>query len=192
MNKNKYPIITISGVVISKKRRYKIRKIGGHHSIYLDIKKSILDEIIKTMQRQWGLPTITTAVQIKFSFYVPAYPLNQKVDHDNAKQLYLDLLQSDKWKVHQRGENKGLKYLSFEGAGIISDDKIVQSTDGTRFIFMCFSCKWGFTGERRQFTRKKIKMGCPGMKSCPDQRIEIEITDMILGKDGIYYNKDRI
>jgi hypothetical protein len=182
----KYPKITIPGIVISKKRRYKIRKIGGHHELYLDIKKSVLDGIIRVMRRQWGQPTITNAVQIKFAFYISSYPLNQKVDHDNAKQLYLDLLQADKWKVHQRGENKDLKYLSSEGAGVISDDKIVQSTDGTRFVFMCFSCQWGFTGERRQFTRKKVKMGCPGVKKCQKQRIEIEITDMFLNKEGFF------
>lgn len=180
-----YPLITILGAVIAKKGKYKIRKVGGHHELYLDIKKEVLLRIIKAMRRQWGLPVITTAVQVKLTMYVPSYPLHQKTDHDNAKQLYLDLLQADKWKVHKWGENRGLKYLSSEGAGIISDDKIVQSTDGTRFVFMCFKCKHGFTGDRLHHVKNKERIGCPGVKSCPEQRIEIQITDMVM-KNGIF------
>ncbi len=186
---NNYPIITIPGDVISKKRRYKIVKIGNNYKIALNIKKSILNDIIKLMRRQWGLPVITTPIQIKFMFYIPNFPPNNKVDHDNAKQLYLDLLQIDKYKVERTGKNKGKEYLASSGAGIIADDKLIQSTDGTRFVFLCKKCKWGVTGERRQFTKNKEKMGCPGPKSCKDRRIEIEINDMKLNQEGFYDKK---
>ncbi len=188
ININRYPVITIPGNVLSKKRKYKVVRYSGHYGIKLDIPKSVLRDIIKTMKDCWKLQTIETPVQIKFTFYVPSFPPNNGIDHDNAKQLYLDLLQADKIKIHRKGKSKGLPYLASEGAGIILDDKIVQSTDGTRFKFMCYTCQWGTEGKRRQFTRKKEKCGCPGPQKCTDRRVEIEITDMILSKDGVYRN----
>jgi hypothetical protein len=145
-----------------------------------------LRNIIKILQRCWGEPTIETPIQIKFTFYVPSFPPYADVDHDNAKQLYLDLLQADKWKIRRMGPGRGQKYLSSEGAGIISDDRIVQGTDGTRFVFLCHTCEWGITGKRRQFVRNKEKRGCPGPTKCPDRRVEIEISDMVLTRGGIY------
>lgn len=182
----KYPKIVIPGAPISKKRRYKVVRYGSRYGIALDIKKSVLKNIIKIMQRCWGKPTITTPVQVKLTFFVASFPPYADVDHDNAKQLYLDLLQENKWKTRRMGENKGEKYLASEGAGILKDDRIVQSTDGTRFIFLCRSCQWGITGKRRSFTRNKEKQGCPGSTKCPDRKIEIEITDMVLNEKGFY------
>lgn len=186
IDKYDYPIITIPGVVISKKRNYKVVKYSGHYGIGLGIKKSILRNIIRIMKDCWGLPTIEHPVQIKFLFHIPSFPPNNDVDHDNAKQLYLDLLQADKIKIHRTGRKKGLPYLASEGAGIIRDDKIVQSTDGTRFVFLCHTCQYGLTGKRRSFTKNKKKHGCPGPTKCPHRRIEIEISDMILNENGVY------
>lgn len=183
----KYPLITVHDKVISKKRRYKVIKYpSGRYGIALDIKKAVLQGIIKEIQRCWGESVIETPVQVKFTFYVQSYPPTADVDHDNAKQLYLDLLQADKWKVRRMGKGKGQEYLASEGAGVIRDDSLVHSTDGTRFIFLCYRCKWGITGRRRSPIVKGEKTGCPGVTKCKQQRIEIQITDMVLNREGWY------
>ena len=154
-----------------------------------DIDNATKKAIITHMRHGWGKPTIKTPVNVAFRFFVPKYPELPGLagrDLSNSYQVYEDLMQADQWKTKKKGIDKGFKYKASEGAGIIENDSLIQGHDGSRFIFLCFKCQWGWRGTRRQFTQNKIKMGCPGVKSCPGQRIEIEITDMILGRDGFY------
>lgn len=113
---------------------------------------------------------IKTAVNAKFLFYVPKYPeLPNPAGRDmsNSFQLYEDLMQED-------------------FAGIIENDSLIQGCDGSRFVFLCYSCKWGITGKRRSPIKDGIKTGCPGAMKCPQRRVEIQLTDMVFGKGGFY------
>lgn len=205
-----YPIITIPGGVISKKnspnlhclstgqkRNSKLKRdCGGtmRPMISDDIDKATQKIIIKRMRRGWGEPTIITPVNIAFRFHVAKHPEAPSLagrDLSNSYQLYEDLLQADQWKVKNKGIDKGFKYKASEGAGIIENDSLIQGHNGSGFVYLCFSCQWGFKGERRQFTRKKVKMGCPGVKSCPERKLTIEITDMVM-ENGIFINNPTI
>lgn len=202
---NNYSTIIIPGTVISKKnspnlhclptgqkRNPKLKRdCGGtmRPMISDDIDRATKRAIITCMCRAWGKPTIKTPVNVAFRFFVAKYPELPSLagrDLSNSYQVYEDLMQADQWKVKKKGVDKGLRYKATEGAGIIENDSLIQGHDGSRFIYLCFSCKWGWRGDRRSPIRKGIKTGCPGVKSCPERKIEIEITDMVLGEDRFY------
>lgn len=200
-----YPIIIIPGAVISKKNNPNLHCLptGQKRNSQLrrhckgtmrpmisdDIDKATQKIIITQMRRGWGKPTITTPVNIAFRFHVAKYPEAPSLagrDLSNSYQLYEDLMQADQWKIKNKGIDKGLRYKATEGAGIIENDSLIQGHDGSRFIYLCFSCKWGWRGDRRSPIRKGVKTGCPGVKSCSKRKIEIEISDMVMGKEGFY------
>lgn len=185
---NKYPKIIIPGKVLSKKNKWK----PAYKRIYLGIDKEVLRTIILAMKSCWDGPVIDRPIQASILMYVTSYPPYADIDLDNAKQIYLDLMQEDKIKIRRKGRCKGMPYLASEGAGIIKDDKIVQSTDGSRFYYLCKECEYGLTGKRRELIRKvdgkKVKTGCQGATNCKQRRVEITITDMVLN-GGVYENE---
>jgi hypothetical protein len=205
---SKYPLIVIPGRVLSKKnnpdlhclptgqkRNYKSKRhcFGTMRPGISDgIDKATKDAILAYMRRCWGLQTITGPVNAQFHFFVAKYPELPGLagrDLSNSYELYQDLMQADQYKVPTRGQYKGLRCLASSGAGIIENDSLIQGHNGSRFIYLCRECDYGFTGERRSPVRNKVKTGCPGSTKCPHRRIEIQLTDMRLVKGGFYENK---
>jgi hypothetical protein len=199
-NKMKYPEITIPGKILIKKNNPVLscfkatpnnktitKACGGRYRPGVasagGITEREKEEVVLYMRRSWGLPAIETPVNIKLSFHVTKFPPLAGKDRDNAEQIYLDLLQADKWKVHRTGKDKGQRYLASSGAGVIIDDNQVHGTDGTRFVFECSICEHG------DFRKKKRKKECPGQKKCRKVKTVIKIDDMIFGIDGMYHVK---
>lgn len=145
--------------------------------------------IIVQMQRDWGLPTIKTPVNVAFRFYIPKYPILPNLagrDLSNSYQLDEDLMQGDIFKTPTRGQFRGISILASSGAGIIENDSLIQAHDGSRFIYLCRTCDWGLTGRRLSPVVKGERTGCPGVTKCKKEKIEIEITDMVLNEGGWY------
>lgn len=209
---NKYPIITIPGAIISKKTTPSLHCLptgqrrnpeSKRHCkgtmrpmISDDIDIATKQTILLYMRRSWGLPTITGPVNAKFTFSVPTYPILPTLagrDLSNSYQLLEDLMQADQWKIHKRGQNRGLKYLASAGAGIITNDSLIQGYEGSRFVYLCYICKWGITGKRRSVIKDRKKVGgCLGSTKCPQRQTTIEITDMEMTAFGYYEVKNDI
>jgi hypothetical protein len=174
---SKYPIITIPGDVVSKKNNPQLhcqkmpgkKKCGMLPRINDGIKQKKKEFIATEMRRCWGLPAISGPVNAKFTFYIPKFPNIPNIagrDLSNSYQIYEDLMQANI-------------------ASILENDSLIMGHDGSRFIFLCFSCCWGITGKRRSPIKNGKKVGCPGSKKCPDRRVEIEISDMVF--NGRFY-----
>lgn len=177
----KYPLLIIPGKILILKNRPVLA-----HGIVIpmgNISKTTQKRIITTLSRQWGRPTIKTPVNLKFTFYINKYMPDKGCDTSNAYQFYEDILQQ---MLYKKDSHKLLR----DGAGIIEDDSLVFSHDGTKFAFICDECVYGYTGKRLKSTktmdRCPIKRGNKkmGIKPvyCPYIKIIIEITDVILEK----------
>ena len=201
----KYPTIIIPNLVISKKNSPNLHCLPTNMKpnyesrrhchgtmrpmISDDISKAEKNTIITYMRRSWGMPTIMGPVNANFLFFIAKYPTLPMLagrDLSNSYQLYEDLMQADIYKVPKNGQFANMEVLASSGAGIIKNDSLIQGHEGSRFVYLCYDCTWGITGTRRSPIRNKTKTGCPGVKSCPDQRIEITITDMVLNEEGFY------
>lgn len=200
-----YPIITIQGDVLSKKNKPNLHCLSTgmppndkskrhcqgtmRPMISDDISKSDKEFIAVHMRRSWAVATVKTPVNVAFRFFVPKFPELPNLagrDLSNSYQLYEDLMQADIWKVHKKGRYKGDRCLYSAGAGIIENDGLIMGHVGSKFIFLCMICPWGITGTRSSRIRKGIKTGCPGPTKCPDRKVEIEISDMVLNRRGFY------
>lgn len=65
---------------------------------------------------------------------------------------------------------------SLQASGVIADDRLIESHDGSRRIYMCDNCPDRLTYKRgdRAGTFKK---DCGAVKKCPHERIEIDVFE---------------
>ena len=178
---NKYPQLIIPGKVFILKNN----PVLANNRVFPagNIPKSTQNRIIAILCRQWGRPTITTPINLEFTFYVSKYWPVKGFDTSNAYQFYEDILQPILFKP-------GAIKPSRDGAGIIENDSLVMGHNNTKFVFLCEECVHGYTGVKKKSTKTMDR--CPikqGNKKkgveriyCPFIKIAIEITDTVFEK----------
>ena len=107
-------------------------------------------------------------------------------DSKNAPDLHnlyhapADWLEPPKW-------NKAETAITTPGAGVIANDRLIRSHDGSRIVFECDGCPDRRSGCNYRFVTRLKKDGSPWMRKgkpvrdkyqvCPRGRIEIELRE---------------
>lgn len=64
-----------------------------------------------------------------------------------------------------------------EGAGVIANDRLVRSHDGSRLKFVCADCPWYCAESNRRLKSTSRLKRCPGTGRCDKAGIEIQIFE---------------
>jgi len=121
-------------------------------------------EAVFLLKKAWnGRPVITCKIQAKFTFYYSG-------KHPDLSNLYESI---QDWL--------GTKH---NGAGVIEDDTLIQSHDGSRKIHLCTGCPWYNEETGKRLKSKKHEARCPDVGKCPKviPRMEIELYEFTEAK----------
>jgi Holliday junction resolvase RusA-like endonuclease len=150
-------VLTITGHPLILKNNKQIVVINGHRIVKSNPRvEAYQHRATAELCEQWGTrPPITEPVNLAITSYGAWKRSSDTIpDASNLYQLPEDLLQS---------------------AGILADDRQVESHDGSRRVCMCDTCPQRRVVQRGP-KRGQLTPDCGAVKKCPFERVVIEIT----------------
>ena len=146
--------LTIPGcpVVLKNSRRLITDKTGRRRELPSAKASAYMDAAVLLLREQWSGPPITGPVNLRIRSYGPwRRDSGTLPDASNLYQAPEDCLQA---------------------AGILANDRQVESHDGSRRICLCDDCD-----RRGKYKSGEWKPNCGAVGKCPLARVEIRITE---------------